>query len=147
MITFNLHTAQEFAQANRLETWIHAYLNSGDNPNPGLSEGLKQTPRWWIGPIELPLEALTRCCGPEPHMEYVMPPDGWARRTGKIAQTLRKLADLPPLIVAYRDGELSIRDGNHRYGALEQRGLTTCWVIIWFNTQADYEAFQQAHDM
>jgi hypothetical protein len=42
------------------------------------------------------------------------------------------------LIAEYRAGELSIRDGNTRYGAMRLLGWTDCWVIVWYNSESDY---------
>jgi hypothetical protein len=47
---------------------------------------------------------------------------------------------LPPFIVEYRDGVLSLRDGNHRHEALRRRGATDFWAIVWCNSAADAEA-------
>lgn len=138
-IKFDVPTAQQYVNEGRLEEWIHAYLNTGDWANLGLSEGLKFQKRWWRGPLEIKLAELTRCCGPEPHMEYRVDPDNWARRTAMMAQTMTEPLDIPPLIVVYRQGEVSIRDGNTRYGAMQLKGWQTCWVFIWYNTEEDYQ--------
>lgn len=137
---FNLTTARQYAAEGRLETWIHAYLLSGDWANPGLSDGLKLQRRWWIGPVELPLAVLTRCCGPEPEMEFRMSPAAWDRRVNGLADSLVALADVPPLIVQYRAGVYSIRDGNHRHEALRRKGWRTCWAVIWYDDAVTWQA-------
>jgi hypothetical protein len=45
--------------------------------------------------------------------------------------------DMPPLILMNNDGELSLRDGNHRMEALLREKIKEYWVIIW-----DNECFQ-----
>lgn len=130
---FTLTTAQQYASSNQLEDWIHAYLSTGEWSNMGLSNGLKLQKRWWMGPVEVPLESLIRCGGPEPHLEYRMNPADWERRVTAIATTLDDVKDLPPLIVQYRSGEYSIRDGNHRHEAIKRKGWLTCWVLIWYD--------------
>ncbi|MGB0384620.1 MAG: chromosome partitioning protein ParB [Ardenticatenaceae bacterium] len=135
---FDVPTAQQYAGEGRLEEWVHIYLNTGDWANLGLSEGLKLQKRWWNGPLEVKHSDLVRACGPEAHMEYRLDPDDWSERTSKIAQSLTNPLALPPLIIEYRQGELSIRDGNTRHGAMELKGWQSCWVLIWYNTEDDY---------
>jgi len=130
---FDLATARQFAAEGKLETWIHAYLLGGGWANPGLLDGLKLQRRWWVGPVEVPLTALTRCCGPEPAMEFCMSPEAWEKRVNALAGSLVSLADVPPLIVQYRAGVYSIRDGNHRHEAMRRKGWRTCWIVIWYD--------------
>jgi hypothetical protein len=141
-LRFDVPTAQAFANQGRLEEWVHAYLLGGDWANPGLSDGLKLQQRWWLGPLELPLAALERCVGPEPGMEYPVTVKYWEWRTGEIADGIRASGagplDLPPLIAMYDQGHLSVRDGNHRYGAYEMLGWPTAWALVWFNSQEEY---------
>lgn len=135
---FTVKTAQMYAQANRLEEWIHTYLNSGYWANLGLSEGLRRQQRWWLGPLEVPLSDLVRACGPEMHMEYRVDPAQWETRITTFARGIHDPLNLPPLIVQYRQGVLSIRDGNHRYEALRRQGHSTCWVLIWYDYEEDF---------
>jgi hypothetical protein len=137
-LRFNLGSAQEYARAGRLEAWLHGYLNSGDWKNPGLSEGLKLQKRWWKGPVEIEIKRLSRVVGPEEGMEYRENPQDWQRRIGQMVQDFEVKEELPPLIVEYRKGDLSVRDGSHRLAAMEFLGWTSAWVIIWYNCQEDY---------
>ena len=138
-------SAQKWAEAGNVEAWVHKYLLSGKGgrSNPAFSEGLKREKRWWNGPIELPLTALSPAVGPEPGLEYEVDPAYWQARTSQLAETFTTSTALPPLIVEYRAGELSIRDGNTRYGAMKRLGWATCWVIIWYNTANDFEAHRK----
>ena len=129
-VRFDLPAAQKYAREGKIEDWVHAYLTSGYWANPAFAEGLKLQRRWWIGPVELPLDALSRAVGPEPGMEFPDDAENWRRRTGAMADSLTDPLSIPPLIVEYRDGELSIRDGNTRHGAMTLKGWTKCWVII-----------------
>lgn len=138
VIAFDVPTALQYAAEGRLEEWIHAYLTSGHWANPALSKGLQRERRWWNGPLELPLGYLSRCVGPEPGMEYPEEPAHWARRTARMAAGFGEALAIPPLIAEYRGGELSVRDGNTRHEAIRVRGWTTCWVVIWYNSQTDY---------
>jgi hypothetical protein len=135
---FDTRAAQRYAREGRIEEWVHGYLNTGSWANPDFSEGLKLARRWWHGPINLPLDTLTRVVGPEPDMEFLVSEAYWHGRTQMMASSLVDPLDLPPLIVEYREGELSIRDGNTRYGAMALKGWETCWVVIWYNLETDY---------
>jgi hypothetical protein len=138
-------SAQQWAETGEVEAWVHKYLLSGKGgrSNPAFSEGLKREKRWWNGPIELPLTDLSPAVGPEPGLEYVVEPTHWRARTNRLADTFTTLTALPPLIVEYRAGELSIRDGNTRFGAMKLLGWPTCWVIIWYNSESDFEQHSQ----
>lgn len=140
---FNVATAKQYAQEGRLEEWVHACLNNEPGSNPGLSQGWSLQKRWWRGPLEVRLDHLQRCCGPEEGMEYRMELAAWQERTQRLSQSFTDLKNIPPLIVEYRAGLLSIRDGNHRYEAMSLKGWDTCWVLIWYNSAAEYLAHRE----
>ena len=52
-----LTSACAYAEAGRLEEWIHLYLLSDGNNVP-FSEGLKDRPRTYLGPVQVPLRAF-----------------------------------------------------------------------------------------
>lgn len=137
---FDLAGAKRCAQQGRIDDWVHHYLLSGVGgpTNPQFSDGLKLARRWWNGLLEVALTDLSPAVGTDPGMEYVVDKDEWKQRTGKMADTFTTLSVLPPLIVEYRAGELSVRDGNTRLGAMELLGCSTCWVVIWYNSEQDY---------
>jgi len=137
---FNLKTAQAYASDDILEEWIHAYLTTGEWANPDFSDGLKLQKRWWVGPVEVSLEILTRCCGPEPEMAYRMNPVDWDRRVTKIADNLVDVTQLPPLIIEYQASTLRIADGNHRHEAIRRKGWSRCWVLIWYDDHKTWQA-------
>lgn len=140
---FDVPTALDHAQRGALEVWLHAYLLAGDWANPALSDGLKSQRRWWIGPLEMSLNALARSLGPEQEMEYQVTQANWDERTGRIAASLADPLTVPPLLVEYRSGKLSVRDGNHRHGAMARKGWSTAWVIIWYNSEEEYRTHRQ----
>jgi hypothetical protein len=133
-------SAQNWANEGKVEDWVHKYLLSGrgGKSDPEFSEGLKREKRWWNGPVELSLADLSPAVGTERGMEYVVDKDKWYTVTSRLADSFSNPASLPPVIAEYRVGELSIRDGNTRYGAMKLLGWTTCWVIIWYNSDSDY---------
>ena len=146
---FDTRTALEYAQQGRLEEWIHAYLNAGTWKNLGLSEGLKRQPRWWRGPLELPLSDLTRCVGVEEGLEYPVSQEYWEGRMASMIESIQSSGacslDMPPLIASYDPGldtpaHLSVRDGNHRLGAYQRLNWPSAWVLIWYNSEGEYNA-------
>lgn len=141
--TFDVPTAQDYARQGRLEEWIHAYLLGGSWANPGLSDGLKLQPRWWRGPLLLPLDHLVRACGPEADSEYYVPLEGWSLRTRRLADGIVASGGtpltIPPLIINYDNRVWSVRDGNHRHEAMRLLGWPEAWVLIWYNSLEEYQ--------
>lgn len=64
-------------------------------------------------------------------MEYVESEEWWNQNLDQIGKRLEGGWDMPPLIIENRNGLLSVRDGNHRLGALQKLKIETCFVIIW----------------
>ena len=133
-------SAQRWAEDGKVEEWVHKYLLSGKGgrTNAEFSEGLKRERRWWNGPLELNITDLSPIVGTEPGMEYEVDKHYWENRTNGFAESFSSILSLPPLIAEYRSGELSLRDGNTRFAAMKLLGWTTCWVIIWYNSENDY---------
>jgi len=139
---FSTLAAQRAAAEGQLEPWLYSYLQAGAWANPGLLAGLQLRPRWWLGPLEIALDRLVRCCGPEANMEYRVPADAWEAHVTALAAHLAAPLEMPPLMVEYRPGLLSLRDGNHRHEAMRRSGWRTAWVVIWHNSPADFLAGQ-----
>jgi hypothetical protein len=140
LLEFDTCSAQKWAGEGKIEEWVHKYLliGRGGKSNLEFSEGLKREKRWWNGPIELSLNDLSPAVGTNPEMEFVVEKVKWYVRTSKLAESFSNPISLPPLIAEYRAGELSLRDGNTRYGAMRLLGWPKCWVIIWYNSESDY---------
>ncbi|WP_152392738.1 ParB N-terminal domain-containing protein [Paenibacillus guangzhouensis] len=136
MSIFTLKSAMEFASNNEIETWVHLFLN-GEGDNVGLSNGLKMKTRYWLGPIEIETRFLDRVVGPELNMEYVEDEDWWNYNMNEICNRLADGWDMPPLIAENRNGSLSVRDGNHRLGALQKLNIDKCYLIIWGDNGVD----------
>ncbi len=137
-LEFDTLSAKKWAQKGKIELWVHRYLLTGCWANPAFSDGLKKAPRWWHGPFQVELSALSPAVGYDPTMEYVVEKEEWTARGRAMAETLSTPLSVPPLILEYRSGDLSIRDGNTRYGAMMLLGWPACWVILWYNTEHDY---------
>jgi hypothetical protein len=135
---FDFLSCLDAANCGRLDDWVYSYLSAGPWANTGLREGLRRQRRYWIGPHLLPLDRLERCCGPEPGMEFRVSVDSWQRKVSDIASRLADPMGIPPLIIEWRAGVLSVRDGSHRHAAMTEAGWKACWVIIWCNSSGDY---------
>jgi hypothetical protein len=144
---FDLASSLEATNRGGLDDWVDRYLIAGPWANAGLRKGLRRQSRYWLGPLFVARDRLERCCGPEPSMEYWVAAKVWNRRMTSISLGLRESDDVPPLIVEFRSGTLSIRDGNHRAAAMLKAGWTHCWIIIWCNSLADYDAARAVIDM
>jgi hypothetical protein len=141
MVNFGPEEALQYAQDGLLEDWVHKFLTTAGSNLP-LSLGLKKQARWWLGPRYFPLTLLERCCGPEEGMEYRQPTEDFEKQVNAMAVAIQQGWQPPPMIVVWGlDGILSVRDGNHRLEALLRSGLQAYWVVFWFNTAQDKEAF------
>lgn len=133
---FTVEEALQYAKDNRIKEWIYTFLTT-DGDNKILGEQLYFVKRFFTGPIKIPIKYLERCMGPEPHMEYVDQTEGWDKHLTWFQQLISEGWDMPPLIAQHIDGRLSVRDGNHRLGAMERDQFEDCWVIVW----DDHETF------
>lgn len=77
-------------------------------------------------------------------MEYQVEAERWRQKTSGMAARLADPMQLPPLIVQWRAGRLSVRDGNHRHEAAGLAGWTACWAVVWHDDPADSEAVRRA---
>lgn len=119
-----------------MAAWVDAFLRA-EGGNVPLADGLMLAPRWWSGPVAVPMSSLTRVCGPEAHMEYRQDAVEWEDRIRALTAHLRAGGQIAPLIVQRTTAGLSVRDGNHRLAALERMGVTSAWVLIWSDTPPD----------
>lgn len=136
MSIFTLKSAMKFASNNDIETWVHLFLN-GEGDNVVMSNDLKLKKRYWLGPIEIETSFLDRVVGPEPDLEYVEDEKWWNHNINQISERLNDGWDMPPLIAENRSGALSVRDGNHRLGALQKLNIDKCYLIIWDDNGED----------
>ena len=128
---FDLSAAKKFARENRTEEWVHAYLNTPEWANTKLSAIIQHQNPIWIGPVEVELTQLLRCCGPEENMRFRKKSIEWEKDVTAIFDNLKEPSLLPPLIVRSLGDALSIADGNHRHEAMRRKGWYTGWVLIW----------------
>lgn len=139
---FSVESARVAGQLDGLADWVARFLASPGSDNAALAEHLSEELDWWIGPVQLPLDQLHRLAGP-PGDPVLCPVDEeyWDERV----ETMDKLAEAgwepPPVIVAYRRGQLVLEDGNHRVESVRQVGRRTTWAVIGFAQQEDRDRF------
>jgi hypothetical protein len=139
---FSLESAQAAAARDQLGTWVADFLASPGSDNAELAALLSQSPRWWIGPIRLPLDQLNRLVGPPgaPVLETVEE-DEWRDDVDDLASKVEDGHQPPPVIVSYRDDELVVEDGNHRIEALRRAGESDAWAVVNFEDERELERF------
>ena len=146
----NTASARAYAEAGKLEEWIHRYLQT-DGHNQEFSDGLKLCDRYFLGPVKMPLSLFTRCCGPEETMKWRVHPGWFEEHVAGIAQFIQNGGELPPLIVHfYMDeenpkGAFELNDGNHRFEAFSRLGVESYDVIFWITEKHEYEAFLEKY--
>lgn len=136
----SLSSAVEYAENNKLEQWVHSYLLS-DGHNKDFSDGLKLTDRYFLGPVKMPLDLFTRCCGPEENMKYKVDKEWFERHVSELENVIKTTDDMPPLIAHYVDSGFELNDGNHRLEAYSRLGISEYFVIIWITEKSEYDEF------
>ena len=136
----SLSSAKEFAEAGKLEDWVHLFLVS-DGHNKAFSDGLKLFPRYYLGPRTMPLSLFSRCCGPEENIKYQVSEEWFEKRVQALKEKFKSNDDMPPLIVHFVDHGFELCDGNHRFEALTQLGVKEYHVIVWITEKDEYEEF------
>jgi hypothetical protein len=138
---YTLSGALEFKKHGKIEEWIHEFL-LGVGHNKEFSDGLKLQDRFYLGPVKLPLKVLKRICGPEEHMKYQIPEEGFEYNVNSMIKAIKDGWDLPPLIVYYGDKEFELNDDNHRFEALVRSGISHYHVIFWTSSAKDFDELQ-----
>ncbi|MBR3016151.1 MAG: ParB N-terminal domain-containing protein [Clostridia bacterium] len=136
----SLSSAKAYAAAEKLDVWIHLYLNE-DGRNIPFSDGLKLFDRYYFSPALMPLRFFGRCAGPEPEMKYRIDRDWFQIHVAELEKAIRENPDMPPLIVHYVDGGFELNDGNHRHKAYENLGVENVWAIVWITEESEYQEF------
>ncbi|MCR5565915.1 MAG: ParB N-terminal domain-containing protein [Clostridiales bacterium] len=139
-----LSSAKAYAEAGKLDAWIHLYLNE-EGRNIPFSDGLKLFDRYYISPAQFPVSLFTRCAGPEEEMKFRIDKDWWEHKVRELEKVIPENDDMPPFMVHYADGEFELNDGNHRHKAYENLGIEKAWVIIWITEDAELDDFMSKY--
>jgi len=137
-----VETARSAAAEDDLGDWVSRFLRSPGSDNAALAEILSDPPRWWIGPVQVPLDQLHRLAGPSGHpvMEEVGE-DEWRDDVDDLAGRIEDGLEPPPVVVSHRDGTLVVEDGNHRIEALRRAGAHQAWAVVGFEDVASRDRF------
>lgn len=143
---FSLASAFAAAEAGELARWVGDFLASRGSDNATLAAGLAQREHWWFGPQRVAVDDLERLAGPEED-EVLVPidEDEWEDDVGAMEESIEQGWEPPPLLAQFQDGKLLLQDGNHRYEALVRAGEPEAWVLIWFDSEDDFERYRAAH--
>jgi hypothetical protein len=139
----NMYTLEDAlleARKGNLENWLHSFLLN-EGLNKSLSDGLKIEPRMFHGIFKIPLQTISRCCGPEDHMKYKVPLAGFEHRIKKMQDRYRNGWSVPPLLINYSEHGFELNDGNHRYEMLKREHVKEYYVIVWTTGETDKEGF------
>jgi hypothetical protein len=130
---YTVDSAREAASRDELAEWVARFLSSPGSDNAALAELLGDPPRWWLGPLLLPLHRLHRLAGPpgEPVL-CPMDDDDWGDNVDDMEQKVEDGWEPPPVIVSYRRGQLVLEDGNHRVESLRRAGERHAWAVVAF---------------
>jgi len=142
-----VETARAAAERDELVRWVTEFLASPGSDNAELGEALSTSHRWWIGPVELPLDRLHRLAGPPgaPVLEELAE-DEWRDDVDDLAERVEDGHQPPPLIVTYDDDGLMVEDGNHRVEAIRRAGESTAWAVVGFETEGARDDYLASAD-
>lgn len=143
---FSVGTAREAAQRDALAGWVTDFLSSDGSDNAALAEELANKQLWWLGPVRLPFSELHRLAGPPDEPVLAELKDDDVERAEDMAESVEDGWDPPPLIVAYRDGQLVVEDGNHRIEGLRRAGDEEGWSVVAFEDPEERDRFSPPGD-
>jgi hypothetical protein len=139
---FSLGSAREAAAQDELDEWVARFLASPGSDNTELAGMLSDRLGWWTGPVQLPIDQLNRLAGPPGHpVLETVDEDDWRDDVEELSEKVENGFEPPPVIVAYRDGQLVLEDGNHRVEGLRQAGEELAWSLVGFESRDDREQF------
>jgi hypothetical protein len=140
---FSVDAAREAAARDELGDWVARFLASPGSDNAELAHGLTQPPRWWLGPVRLPVAGLHRLAGPPGHPVLCpVDDDDWRDDVDEMAERIDDEGwEPPPVIVTHQDGRLMLEDGNHRAEGIRRAGEDEVWAIVGFDDPAARDAF------
>jgi hypothetical protein len=139
---FSVEAARQAAERDELDAWVARFLASPGSDNAPLAEKLSDPPRWWFGPVQVPVDELHRLAGP-PDDPVLCPVDDedWRDDVDELAERVEDEWEPPPVIVTYRDGRLMLEDGNHRVEGVRRAGKDQVWAVIAFEDPEERDRF------
>jgi hypothetical protein len=140
----SVESAREAAGRDQLAEWVVDFLGSPGSDNAPLGAGLAKQYRWWLGPVELPIDRLNRLVGPsdQPVLVAVDDEEWWRDDVEDMTEQIEVGWEPPPVVVTWKDGELFLEDGNHRLEGLRRAGTEDAWAVVGFEREHDRESFR-----
>jgi ParB-like nuclease domain len=139
---YSVDAAREAAERDELDAWVARFLASPGSDNAPLAAELTEPPRWWLGPVQLPVDQLHRLAGP-PDAPVLCPVDDdyWRDDVDDMAERIEEQWEPPPVIVTYRKGQLVLEDGNHRVEGVRRAGRDHIWAVVAFEDPDERDRF------
>lgn len=135
---YTVEEAKEYSNRNEIDKWVQLFLRDDSyeyaSPNISLAEGLLLEDRFYFGPVLMDLDSITPIRiekdlkGNE--LKY------YEEVVERISNDYKNF-NLPPFIVEYKNNELYLTDGNHRFSALKKLNIDKYYVIIWGNKEQE----------
>jgi hypothetical protein len=138
---FSVDSARRAERRGRLDAWVAAFLRSPGSDNAALADQLIMSRSSWCGPLRLPFADLQRLAGPPDQPTLTRLGDDDLETVEDMRDSIGEGWEVPPLIVSYRDSELSVEDGNHRIESLRRTGLADYWAVVGFDDAEQRRAF------
>lgn len=140
---YSVDAARQAAERDELGDWVARFLASPGSDNAPLAEILTSEPRWWLGPVRVPIDQLHRLAGPpgDPVLVAVRD-DEWRDDVEDLEEKVEEGFDPPPVIVTWRDDQMVLEDGNHRVEGMRRAGETEAWAVIGFEDPEHRERFR-----
>ena len=135
---YTVEEAKEYSNRNEIDKWVQLFLRDDSyeyaSPNISLAEGLLLEDRFYFGPVLMDLDSITPIRiekdlkGNE--LKY------YEEVVERISNDYKNF-NLPPFIVEYKNNELYLTDGNHRFSTLKKLNIDKYYVIIWGNKEQE----------
>jgi hypothetical protein len=140
---YSVEAAREAAERDELAPWVVDFLGSPGSDNAPLADELSNKYRWWLGPVQLPIDQLQRLAGPsdQPVLVTVEDEDWWRDDVDDMKEQIEGGWEPPPVVVTWKDEELVVEDGNHRLEGLRRAGVEEAWAVVGFERRDDRETF------
>ncbi len=139
---YTVDTARQAAERDELDDWVARFLASPGSDNAALAEQLTESRRWWLGPLQLPIDQLHRLAGPADHpVVEAVDEDDWRDDVDDLADRVDDDWEPPPSVVSYRKGQLVLEDGNHRVEAMRRAGKELIWGVVAFEDPDERDRF------
>jgi hypothetical protein len=139
---YSVEAARQAAERGQLADWVTRFLASPGSDNAELAVSLADPPRWWLGPLQVPLDRLHRLVGPpDAPVVHAVEEDDWGEDVDELAECVEDAWEPPPVVASYRGGQLVLEDGNHRVEGLRRAGRDRAWAVIAFEDRDERDRF------